>query len=102
MTRRRQAVPILDAASLVDVARFIDRGRKAQLAVDAILEARQVKDPHDKRTLELPGHQAPRELERAAAAIATLERMGYTYHGAELWKPPLGRRPPGRKAKPKR
>ena len=25
------------------------------------------------------------------AAIATLERMGYTYHGGELWKPPLGK-----------
>ena len=27
------------------------------------------------------------------AAIATLERMGYTYHGGELWKPPLGKAP---------
>lgn len=24
------------------------------------------------------------------AACRTLERLGYTYHGAELWKPPLG------------
>lgn len=27
------------------------------------------------------------------AAVATLERLGYTYHGGELWKPPLGKRP---------
>jgi hypothetical protein len=25
------------------------------------------------------------------AAIATLARLGYTYHGGELWKPPLGK-----------
>lgn len=28
---------------------------------------------------------------KAAAAIKTLERMGYTYHGGELWKPPPGK-----------
>ena len=28
--------------------------------------------------------------EIAAAAIKTLQSMGYTYHGAELWKPPIG------------
>lgn len=27
----------------------------------------------------------------ALAAIKTLQRLGYTYHGAELWKPPLGK-----------
>lgn len=27
------------------------------------------------------------------AAIKTLENLGYTYHGGELWKPPLGKRP---------
>ena len=27
------------------------------------------------------------------AAIKTLEHLGYTYHGAEYWKPPLGKRP---------
>lgn len=26
------------------------------------------------------------------AAIRTLEHLGYTYHGAEYWKPPLGNR----------
>jgi hypothetical protein len=25
------------------------------------------------------------------AAIKTLEHLGYTYHGGELWKPPLGK-----------
>jgi hypothetical protein len=30
----------------------------------------------------------------ALAALRTLDRMKYTYHGAELWKPPLGK-PPG-------
>jgi hypothetical protein len=29
----------------------------------------------------------------AQAATRTLERMGYSYHGAELWKPPIGPRP---------
>src|SRR5262245_11717549 len=28
-----------------------------------------------------------------AAAIRTLENLGYTYHGGELWKPPLGEAP---------
>lgn len=27
------------------------------------------------------------------AAAATLEKLGYTYHGGELWKPPLGKPP---------
>jgi hypothetical protein len=27
------------------------------------------------------------------AAIKTLERIGYTYHGGEEWKPPLGEKP---------
>ena len=25
------------------------------------------------------------------AAVKTLERLGYTYHGGEEWKPPLGK-----------
>lgn len=33
------------------------------------------------------------QQEGAGQAIATLKRMGYTYHGGELWKPPLGQRP---------
>ena len=28
-----------------------------------------------------------------AAAIRTLTFLGYTYHGAEQWKPPLGEKP---------
>ena len=35
-------------------------------------------------------HPIPRAL---TAAIATLQRLGYTYHGGEQWKPPLGQRP---------
>ncbi len=27
------------------------------------------------------------------AAIKTLQGLGYAYHGAELWKPPLGKKP---------
>ena len=27
------------------------------------------------------------------AAVATLEHLGYTYHGGEMWKPPLGPAP---------
>lgn len=30
-----------------------------------------------------------------ASAVATLKAMGYTYHGAEQWKPPLGEKPAG-------
>lgn len=33
---------------------------------------------------------ATEEAGSAEAAIKTLQRLGYTYHGAELWKPPLG------------
>jgi hypothetical protein len=40
-----------------------------------------------------PPGRLEREERRADAAIATLERAGYTYHGAELWKPPLGKAP---------
>ena len=32
-----------------------------------------------------------REAEQSA--IKTLEQLGYTYHGGELWKPPLGKAP---------
>ena len=30
------------------------------------------------------------------AAVETLQRMGYTYHGAQIWNPtvPVGQRPP--------
>ena len=27
------------------------------------------------------------------AAVKTLENKGYTYHGGEIWKPPLGKPP---------
>lgn len=27
------------------------------------------------------------------AALATLKHLGYTYHGGEQWKPPLGSPP---------
>jgi hypothetical protein len=30
--------------------------------------------------------------EKARAAVRTLESLGFTYHDAELWKPPLGQR----------
>jgi hypothetical protein len=30
------------------------------------------------------------------AAVKTLEHLGYTYHGAELWKPPIGKPAPVR------
>lgn len=33
--------------------------------------------------------QAPAQ----AAAVRTLEQAGYTYHGGELWKPPIGKAP---------
>jgi len=31
------------------------------------------------------------ENRKQNAAMATLERLGYTYHGGEEWKPPLGK-----------
>jgi hypothetical protein len=30
--------------------------------------------------------------EKARAAVRTLDSLGFTYHDAELWKPPLGQR----------
>jgi hypothetical protein len=30
-------------------------------------------------------------MNKALSAIETLKRLGYTYHGGELWKPPLGK-----------
>lgn len=30
---------------------------------------------------------------RAAAAVATLRQLGYTWEGGELWKPPIGPAP---------
>ena len=38
----------------------------------------------------LPAPQPERLRGRRAAAEATLNFLGYTYHGGELWKPPLG------------
>jgi hypothetical protein len=29
----------------------------------------------------------------SSSAVATLQRLGYTDHGGQLWKPPLGRKP---------
>jgi hypothetical protein len=36
------------------------------------------------------------------AAVKTLKHLGYTYHGAELWKPPLGKVPKFEQATPER
>lgn len=33
------------------------------------------------------------EVNAGQAAIRTLKDRGYTYHGAEYWKPPIGKRP---------
>lgn len=35
----------------------------------------------------------PMMTDEQAAAIRTLTFLGYTYHGAEQWKPPLGKTP---------
>lgn len=44
---------------------------------------------------DVPLYAAPVISEQPAykAAIATLEHLGYTYHGGEMWKPPLGPAP---------
>lgn len=33
------------------------------------------------------------KVSRGAAAVRTLENLGYTYHGGELWEPPIGEVP---------
>jgi hypothetical protein len=35
----------------------------------------------------------PAPVQETTAAIDTLKFLGYTYHGGEKWKPPLGKRP---------
>ncbi|WP_353627556.1 hypothetical protein ABNQ24_12380 [Ralstonia pseudosolanacearum] len=40
-----------------------------------------------------PVFLAPQSDHRSLSAVRTLERMRYTYSGAELWKPPLGKPP---------
>lgn len=37
--------------------------------------------------------EVAKDIARTNAAARTLERMGYTWEGGELWKPPLGPRP---------
>ena len=34
-----------------------------------------------------------KDVQSAFAAVATLKSLGYTYHGGEQWKPPLGKKP---------
>lgn len=41
-------------------------------------------DTHDETTVT---------LEAACAAVCTLQKMGYTFEGGALWKPPLGGAP---------
>ena len=38
-------------------------------------------------------HTHPQPKREEEAAIKTLNRLGYTYYGSELWKPPLGKAP---------
>jgi hypothetical protein len=45
-----------------------------------------------KRLSELLQAQ-PAPVQETTAAIDTLKFLGYTYHGGEKWKPPLGKRP---------
>ena len=33
------------------------------------------------------------DLAKATAAVKTVEQLGYTYEGGQLWKPPLGEAP---------
>ena len=34
-----------------------------------------------------------KEREMEDAAVLTLEQLNYTYHGGQLWKPPIGQKP---------
>ena len=34
-----------------------------------------------------------KEREMEDAAVLTLEKLNYTYHGGQLWKPPIGQKP---------
>ncbi len=45
------------------------------------------------RFAELVAAPLKAENEAAQSAVKTLEQLGYTYHGGELWKPPLGKAP---------
>lgn len=46
-----------------------------------------------RRFAELATAPLRAENEAAQSAVKTLEQLGYTYHGGELWKPPLGKAP---------
>ena len=48
----------------------------------------------DRTSMPVYLHPAPKPMtDEQAAAIRTLIFLGYTYHGAEQWKPPLGEKP---------
>jgi hypothetical protein len=64
--------------------------------VDAIYvnsqqEAEAVCKANDAITVIKQARAAP--VRETMAAIDTLKFLGYTYHGGERWKPPLGKRP---------
>lgn len=42
---------------------------------------------------------APSNSPEFTAAVRTLASLGYSYHGAEYWKPPLTRRPRAKESK---
>jgi hypothetical protein len=47
--------------------------------------------PTIRKPLRLAMDAVLAEHEGAAAAVRTCKHLGYTFHGAVLWKPPLGR-----------
>lgn len=56
----------------------------------AAVEARRGGDSHDGH----PAHPFNPWSRRREAACRTLDHLGYTWEGGELWKPPLGPLPP--------
>ena len=53
-------------------------------------------DKHNRKLITIPlppkehEEDSTKQLERKlSAAMSTLEQLGYTYHGGELWKPPI-------------
>lgn len=78
---RQAAERVLDAW---DYPQGMPELHRRMRALRAALVEPQAIDTSGQRAEEL------QELEHEAkAAIKTLEILGYTYHGAELWKPPL-------------
>lgn len=90
---------------LIDRVRAAERAMNPQTAADDIawwkqeaedckrLLLERVKENDDLRRSLAQYESAPAPDSRHSAAVATLESSGYTYHGGQFWKPPIGKAP---------